>query len=71
VPPALRSCGITSREMDVLVLVAEGLSNAQVADRLVLSPRTVESHVASLLAKTGTADRVALRAWAAARGVPR
>jgi DNA-binding CsgD family transcriptional regulator len=64
VPPALRALGVTSREMDVLVLVADGLTNAEVGRRLFLSPRTVESHVARLLAKTGTASRAELRALA-------
>ena len=36
--------GVTSREMDVLQLVAEGLTNAAIAERLVLLPRTVETH---------------------------
>jgi len=62
VPPALRAAGVTSREMDVLALVADGLSNAEVAERLFLSPRTVETHVANLLAKTGSANRAQLRA---------
>ncbi|MDQ3990231.1 MAG: LuxR C-terminal-related transcriptional regulator, partial [Actinomycetota bacterium] len=56
VPPALRALGVTSREMDVLGLVADGLSNAEVGRRLFVSPRTVETHVASLLAKTGVKD---------------
>jgi DNA-binding CsgD family transcriptional regulator len=57
VPDALRGRGVTSREMDVLTLVALGLTNAQIAERLFLSPRTVETHVASLLAKTGASGR--------------
>jgi len=61
VPAQLRSQGVTSREMDVLQLVAQGLSNAEVAGRLYLSPRTVDTHVASLLAKTGTHRRGELR----------
>ena len=65
VPPDLRVRGVTSREMDVLQLVAQGLSNAEVASRLFLSPRTVDTHVASLLAKTGTARRGELRDLAA------
>jgi DNA-binding CsgD family transcriptional regulator len=47
--------------MDVLRLVAQGLTNAEVASRLVVSPRTVDTHVASLLAKTGTSRRAQLR----------
>jgi DNA-binding CsgD family transcriptional regulator len=45
----------------VLRLVAQGLSNAEVASRLFLSPRTIETHVASLLAKTGVPRRAGLR----------
>jgi DNA-binding NarL/FixJ family response regulator len=48
--------------MDVLRLVAAGLSNRDIAERLFLSPRTVETHVARLLAKTGTATRGGLGA---------
>ncbi|MDQ4021031.1 MAG: AAA family ATPase [Actinomycetota bacterium] len=62
VPPALRALGITSREMDVLGLVTDGLSNAEIGRRLFVSPRTVETHVANLLAKTGATDRAGLRA---------
>jgi DNA-binding NarL/FixJ family response regulator len=47
--------------MDVLALVATGSTNAQIAARLFLSPRTVETHVASLLAKLGATDRGQLR----------
>ena len=64
VPPSLRARGITSREAEVLALVATGLTNAQTAERLFLSRRTVDTHVARLLAKTGSADRVELRRWA-------
>jgi DNA-binding CsgD family transcriptional regulator/tetratricopeptide (TPR) repeat protein len=60
VPPHLAALGVTSREADVLALVAEGLTNAAIAARLVLSPRTVETHVANLLAKTGAGSRAAL-----------
>jgi DNA-binding NarL/FixJ family response regulator len=63
VPPALRSLGVTSREMDVLRLVADGLSNAAIAQRLYLSPRTVETHVSSLLARTGCRSRYELRGF--------
>jgi DNA-binding CsgD family transcriptional regulator len=63
VPPALRGLGVTSREMDVLRLVASGLSNADIAERLYLSPRTVETHVSSLLARTGCHSRQELRGF--------
>jgi DNA-binding CsgD family transcriptional regulator len=72
VPAALRARGITSREAEVLSLVASGLTNAQAAERLFLSRRTVDTHVARLLAKTGAADRTELRRWASsAEGAPR
>jgi DNA-binding CsgD family transcriptional regulator len=53
VPGPLRALGVTEREADVLRLVAQGLGNREIAKRMFLSPRTVEKHVASLLAKTG------------------
>jgi DNA-binding CsgD family transcriptional regulator len=68
VPAPLRARGITSREAEVLSLVASGLTNAQAAQRLFLSRRTVDTHVARLLAKTGAADRTELRRWVAATG---
>ncbi len=64
VPDELRSRGVTSREMDVLVLVAEGMSNPEIAAALVLSPRTVEKHVASLLSRTGARSRTQLATMA-------
>ena len=60
VPARLRGVGVTSREMDVLNLVAAGLTNAAIAERLVLSPRTVETHVANLVTKTKVAGRSGL-----------
>ena len=56
-PPALAALGVTSRELDVLALIRQGNTNAQIATRLYLSTRTVETHVAHLLTKTGAAGR--------------
>jgi len=56
--------GITTREADVLRLVAEGLANREIAARLHLSPRTVEKHVESLLRKTAARSRTHLVAVA-------
>ena len=65
VPADLREVGVTSREMDVLELLARGQSNSQIAARLYISPKTVDTHVASLIAKTGKGSRHALVAHAA------
>ncbi len=53
--------GLTRREAEVAGLLAEGLSNAAIADRLVLSPRTVEHHVAAVMAKLDVSSRHAVR----------
>lgn len=60
-PSGLQALGVTPREWQVLELIERGLTNTHIADRLFLSPRTVETHVASLLAKTGIARRTQLR----------
>ncbi len=49
--------GLTGRQLEVLSLLAGGLSNAEIADRLVVSPRTAEHHVAAVIAKLGAASR--------------
>jgi DNA-binding CsgD family transcriptional regulator len=53
--------GLTRREAEVAALLADGLSNAAIAERLVLSPRTVEHHVAAVLAKLEVSSRHAVR----------
>ncbi|HWE55768.1 MAG TPA: AAA family ATPase [Acidimicrobiales bacterium] len=65
VPSHLAALGITRRELDVLELVAEGMTNRQIADYLFLSVRTIDKHVERLMAKTGRPNRAGLAALAA------
>ncbi|MGW1428862.1 AAA family ATPase [Streptomyces sp. NPDC002431] len=65
IPALLRTNGVTPREYEVFVLLAERPGNQQIARRLSISPRTVEKHMASLLSKTGRPDRAALCAFSA------
>ncbi|MGV9366216.1 ATP-binding protein [Amycolatopsis sp. NPDC003731] len=60
---------LTGREREIVTLVAGALSNRQIAQRLVVSERTVESHVRSVLAKLGLANRTEVAAWAHRRGL--
>ena len=60
---------LSAREKEVLGLVAQGLSDAQIAQRLIISPHTVHRHVANILAKLGLPTRAAAAARAAGAGL--
>ncbi len=62
--PSISRDGMSIRELEVARLVAEGLTNSQIAARLHLSVRTVESHVRNALMKAGLANRTQLATWA-------
>ncbi|HET8630140.1 MAG TPA: LuxR C-terminal-related transcriptional regulator [Thermomicrobiales bacterium] len=68
-PPAAFPAGLTAREVEVLRLVAEGLTNAQVAERLFLSPRTVDQHLRGIYGKLGVSSRSAATAFAIDHGL--
>ncbi|QDZ40559.1 response regulator transcription factor [Euhalothece natronophila Z-M001] len=55
---------ISGREMEIIELVAAGLTNQEIAQKLEISKRTVDNHISNILTKTSTDNRVSLVRWA-------
>lgn len=68
-PPTVVDSDLTQREQQVLVLLAKGLSNKQIADRLHRSPFTIRAHVSQIIAKLGAANRAEAAALAVQQGL--
>jgi DNA-binding NarL/FixJ family response regulator len=66
---APRSSGLTSREEEVLAHIAKGLTNREIAERLVVSEKTVATHVSHILTKLGLPSRAAATAYAYEHGL--
>ncbi|MFZ4658486.1 MAG: response regulator transcription factor [Caldilineaceae bacterium] len=60
---------LTQREREVVALIGQGKSNSAIADQLVLSKRTVEKHIANILAKLAVTNRAQLVLWAVEHGL--
>ncbi|GLY02808.1 response regulator transcription factor [Actinoplanes sp. NBRC 101535] len=69
--PRVELAALTDREREIVLLVATGLSNEEIACRLSISPHTVKTHVNRAMAKLGTGDRAALIVAVYDSGVPR
>jgi DNA-binding NarL/FixJ family response regulator len=61
--------GLTEREVEVLRLLPRGLSNAEIAEELFVSPRTVQTHLTNLYGKLGVGGRAEAVAYAVAQGL--
>jgi DNA-binding NarL/FixJ family response regulator len=61
--------GLSAREREVARLIAEGKSNREIAEALVISERTVTTHVANILSKLGFNSRAQVAAWAVQKGL--
>ncbi|MBD2461633.1 helix-turn-helix transcriptional regulator [Oscillatoria sp. FACHB-1407] len=58
------SGSLSERELQIVELVAAGLTNQEIAEKLEISKRTVDNHISNILTKTATGNRVALVRWA-------
>jgi len=70
VAAARSAAPLTAREHEIVLLIARGLSNRQIADELVISPATAARHVANILAKLGFSSRTQVASWAARHEPP-
>ncbi|HAT45573.1 MAG TPA: DNA-binding response regulator, partial [Ktedonobacter sp.] len=61
--------GLTEREREVAALIAQGKSNREIADELVVSYRTVETHVGTILSKLAFSSRAQIAVWAVESGL--
>jgi DNA-binding NarL/FixJ family response regulator len=61
---AHNSGALSERELQIVELVAAGLTNQEIAEKLEISKRTVDNHISNILTKTSTGNRVALVRWA-------
>ena len=66
--PGSLGVSLSSRELEIIGLVAEGLTNQEIAAQLTISKRTVDNHVSNVFTKTGSKNRVALLNWAMDHG---
>jgi DNA-binding NarL/FixJ family response regulator len=70
-PEHARQGPLTSRECEIAALVAEGLTNAEIAERLTLTRGTVGNHLGHILRNLGVHNRVQIAVWAVERGLYR
>ena len=61
--------GLTPREKEVLALIAVGMTNAEIAEELFISPHTVKNHVTNIYKKIQVEDRTQIALWAIAAGL--
>ncbi|MEB3354673.1 MAG: response regulator transcription factor [Cyanobacteriota bacterium] len=64
----IRERDLSERELEIIGLVAQGLTNQEIAGALTISKRTVDNHVSNIFTKTGAKNRVALLNWAMDHG---
>jgi len=63
-PVSGTDASLSDRELQIIDLVADGLTNEKIAEKLQISKRTVDNHISNILEKTKTENRVALVRWA-------